>query len=218
MFFSVCSRNEDNHSGSCFRLVEPSSAPSAAAGRVDNVAYAYYQESTINYVSITRVNCINHSSDLAAKIKRRLPSVLVVKNEGVATGTAAAAPPPLNAQLPDCSTETRRKPVRQLLLSRDTCGDCHKFNAVDMELQTFWKQPLHVPLPRQVSCKCATARRRLLSTWSGCGRSGGRRRKGSDPKTRPGSKSRQLLLTVINYVKIRFKCFLSVQTLGEVEE
>lgn len=26
-------------------------------------------------------------------------------------------------------------------------------------------------------------------------------------KARPGPKSRQLLLTVINYVKIRFKCF-----------
>jgi len=31
---------------------------------------------------------------LAAKIKRRLPSVLVVKNEGVALWAAAAAPPP----------------------------------------------------------------------------------------------------------------------------
>jgi len=31
---------------------------------------------------------------LAAKIKRRLPSVLVVKNEGVALWAAAATPPP----------------------------------------------------------------------------------------------------------------------------
>lgn len=110
--------------------------------------YAYYKESTINYVSITRVNCINHRSDLAAKIKRRLPSVSLVKNEGVVAPQRSCpkVPKPAPNHPSGCSSQIRSKPVCRLLLSPDMCVDCHKFNAVDMALQTFWQQP--PPPPR----------------------------------------------------------------------
>lgn len=75
--------------------------------------YAYYKENTINYVSITRVNCINHRSDLAAEIKRRLPSVSLVKNEGVVAPQRSCPKAPKPPSQPKPPT-TPRVAVRKL--------------------------------------------------------------------------------------------------------